>query len=348
MTSGITLKNVTKSFIRGGAHPGERTFALRGVDLDVEAGELTVVVTKTAYYTFATFYRQDGSVLEGAGSQRGRRVIARALLHEPVYCRLDHAGAEDQAAMRRGQPNFFLPFNRLGINPFTDLFPVTLLAEGTVRGTGGLRLVDEDCATTVSGLFAAGDVATRELICGGFTGGGSHNAAWALSSGTWAGSAAARHAQSLGRSAARRTLLPTGTAGLRPTSSARPVPHAALRAAVQDQVLPYDHNFLRHPDRLIPALRTLDEVWSTARARLRPAEQGLWRGREVSAMTAVARWMYTSALARTESRGMHKRDDLPEQDPRQHHWLTVGGLDSLWTRVESLASTDLAVSAAAS
>ena len=28
-----------------------------------------------------------------------------------------------------------------------------------------------------------GDAATRELICGGFTGGGSHNAAWAMSSG---------------------------------------------------------------------------------------------------------------------------------------------------------------------
>jgi hypothetical protein len=35
---------------------------------------------KTAYYSWATFYRADGSVLEGAGSTRGRSVIARALL----------------------------------------------------------------------------------------------------------------------------------------------------------------------------------------------------------------------------------------------------------------------------
>ena len=33
-----------------------------------------------------------------------------------------------------------------------------------------------------------------ELICGGFTAGGSHNAAWAISSGTWAGQGAAAHA----------------------------------------------------------------------------------------------------------------------------------------------------------
>jgi succinate dehydrogenase/fumarate reductase flavoprotein subunit len=37
-------------------------------------------VTKTAFYNYATFYRADGSVLEGAGSQRGRSVIARTLL----------------------------------------------------------------------------------------------------------------------------------------------------------------------------------------------------------------------------------------------------------------------------
>ena len=40
--------------------------------------------------------------------------------------------------MRQGQPNFFLVFDRLGIDPFTDLFEITLLAEGTVRGTGGV------------------------------------------------------------------------------------------------------------------------------------------------------------------------------------------------------------------
>ena len=46
--------------------------------------------------------------------------------------------------MRLGQPNFFLPFDRRGVNPFTDRFEVTLLAEGTVRGTGGLDVVDDD------------------------------------------------------------------------------------------------------------------------------------------------------------------------------------------------------------
>ncbi|WP_237047721.1 FAD-dependent oxidoreductase [Lentzea guizhouensis] len=156
-------------------------------------------VTKTAFYNYATFYRANGEVLEGAGSQRGRSVIARTLLMEKVFCKLDLADEAAQKAMRLAQPNFFLTFDRLGVNPFTDPFAVTLLAEGTVRGTGGIRIVDDGCATTVPGLYAAGDAATRELICGGFTGGGSHNAAWAISSGSWAGRTAARFARALGR-----------------------------------------------------------------------------------------------------------------------------------------------------
>ena len=48
-------------------------------------------LTKTAYYSWATFYRADGSVLEGAGSTRGRSVIARTLLTERVSARLVRA-----------------------------------------------------------------------------------------------------------------------------------------------------------------------------------------------------------------------------------------------------------------
>ena len=61
----------------------------------------------------------------------------------------------------------------------------------------------------------AGDTATRELICGGFTGGGSHNAAWAISSGVWAGAAEAVHA----RSVEGRRVIRMYTAALARTES---------------------------------------------------------------------------------------------------------------------------------
>ncbi|WP_330299098.1 FAD-binding protein [Streptomyces sp. NBC_00503] len=301
-------------------------------------------VTKTAFYTFATFYREDGSLLEGAASLGGRSVIARALLDGgKVHARLDRADAGARAAMRRAQPNFFLTFDRLGINPFTDRFAITLLAEGTVRGTGGIRITGDDCATAVPGLYAAGDAATREEICGGFTGGGSHNAAWAMSSGSWAGAGAARFSRSLasGR-AACRPVTGAGGAGLRPTGGTGSVhghrDTGELVRLVQDEVLPYDKNYLRHGDVLAASLATLDGAWAQLRGSLRGEGAGLVKARQAAAMTAHARWMYASALARTESRGMARRLDHPQEDPAQHHRIVTGGLDRVWTRTVPAAA----------
>ncbi|MFD3656507.1 FAD-binding protein [Streptomyces sp. NPDC058620] len=305
-------------------------------------------VTKTAFYSFATFYREDGTVLEGAASQGGRSVIARTLLDEKVYCRLDRAGSAARQAMRLAQPNFFLTFDRLGIDPFTQRFAVTLLAEGTVRGTGGIRITGDDCSTTVPGLYAAGDAATRELICGGFTGGGSHNAAWAISSGIWAGRGAARHARSLGARAGTGRLMAAGGAGLRPTGT--PGPAGDFRevvAAVQGEVLPYETNYLRQGDRLAAALEVLDSLWKESRASLHAGGADTVRTRQAAAMTAHARWMYASALARTETRGMAKRLDFPAQDPGQRHRIVTGGLDQVWTRTEPLTTAPTASTAPA-
>ncbi|WP_433657354.1 FAD-dependent oxidoreductase [Nocardia sp. CA-128927] len=291
-------------------------------------------VTKTAYYSFATFYLGNGEPLAGA-SGKSRSPIARALLTGPVYCTLDRADAEQRRAMRLGQPNFFLTFDRLGIDPFTDRFPITLLLEGTVRGTGGVRVAGADCSTSVPGLYVADDVATRELICGGFTSGGSHNAAWAMSSGSWAGAGAAEYARQQGNSVDDRQRFGAGGVGVRPTG--RPdveLQPVDIVAVVQREVLPYDKNHLRHGDRLRPALATLNEMWQQARANLTIAQADPSEVRSAAAMVAHARWMYTAALARTESRGMARRQEFPDLDPAQHHRLITGGLDELWTAPE--------------
>ncbi len=290
-------------------------------------------LTKTAYYSWATFYRGDRTAIEGAGSARGRTVIANTLREEPVFARIDRATDAEQRAMRKGQPNFFLVFDRLGIDPFTDFFEITLVAEGTVRGTGGVRIADYDCATDVPGLFAAGDTATRELICGGFTGGGSHNAAWAASSGSWAGRGAADFAVRRGRPLG--ILRGIGAAGLRPIDRSR-LDHREVAADVQRHVLPHDRNFVRHADHLAPALRSLDDTWSALRAGLGGVGEGVFRAREAAAMVAHGRWMYHAALHRSETRGMHKRTDYPAQDPAQRHRLLTGGLDDVWSRPESV------------
>ncbi|MEQ5842737.1 FAD-binding protein [Paraburkholderia acidicola] len=295
-------------------------------------------VTKSLFYTWATFYYEDGTPIEGAGSARGRGVIAKTLQTQPVYACLDRADVQIRAWMRTAQPNFFVPFDRLGLDPFTQRFPVTLRLEGTVRGTGGLHLVDDTCATSVEGLYAAGDAATRELICGGFTGGGSHNAAWAMSSGLWSGAGAADYARDAGPAARHRALRHAGGVGLHDGGDVTPVDSADLIQAVQAEVFPYERNWARRGDLLDDSLGRLDTLWQRVR-RAAPAKSAsdAVRTREATAMLATARWMYRSAQQRTETRGMHRRQEHAALDPHQHHRLLSGGLDEVW--VERLALT---------
>lgn len=293
-------------------------------------------VTKTRFYDWASFTYEDGSVIEGAGSKRGRSVIAKTLLSQPVYARLDQNMTEETKAwMRASQPNFFVAFDRAGIDPFTQRFPITMRLEGTVRGTGGIRITDRTCATSVRGLYASGDAATRELICGGFTGGGSHNAAWAMSSGYWAGQSAATFAQSLGEQATQRSVQGVGAAGLRGEGARSLAPQETI-AATQAEVMPYDRNLFRSESVLNESLGRLNSLWQEIRRSATPTDSDVIRSREAAAMVATARWMYSSGLQRQESRGMHKRLDYPDQDPTQKHYLISGGLDQVWVKAEPI------------
>jgi len=294
-------------------------------------------VTKSAFYRWATFYYEDGTVIEGAGSARGRSVIARTLLTQPVYAILDQAPEAIRASLRASQPNFFLPFDRVGIDPLTQRFPVTLRLEGTVRGTGGIRIANDECGTSVPGLYAAGDAATRELICGGFTGGGSHNAAWAISSGTWAGQGAAAHARKLGANARQRNPLGTGRATLRPavSSNATSLQDAdAIVRGVQAEGFPCDRNLFRTEAGLSDSLGRLDSLWQDVQARPAQFARTIIRSREAAAMVATARFMYRTAQFRPETRGMHKRQDFPALDPAQQRRLVTSGLDEIQVRAE--------------
>jgi succinate dehydrogenase/fumarate reductase flavoprotein subunit len=291
-------------------------------------------MTRSMSYAFATYFDAAGRELPIPQGSESTPALARALLNGPVFCHLGRMPEDIRAVLPQISPNFMLPFVRKRVDPFNEMFEVTLRGEGTVRGTGGLRIISDDCSTSVPGLFAAGDAASRERVAGATTGGGAQNSAWALSSGQWAGKGAASRGRTLGRRLDHRVEA-IGAAGLRPRQIVSSAASAKdVIATMQGEMLPFNKMIFRSGQRLGQSLSVLEDTWANIEASAQRSDVESGKSREAAALVATARWCYAAAQARNESRGMHLRDDAPAQNGEYARRLLVGGLDRVWTRFE--------------
>ncbi|WP_292760317.1 FAD-binding protein [Nostoc sp. NOS(2021)] len=304
---------------------------------------LNATVTRGVPFGWASYTDEAGNDLGGyINGRRDPFFLPNALMKGPVYARLDRATPEVKAVIEKSHFIAFLPYTKAGIDPYTERVPVTLVLEGTVRGTGGIRIVNDNCATKVPGLYAAGDAASREFLAGLASGGGGPNAAWAISTGQWAGVGAADFAKSLGAHANERVTRPAGQVGLRsPMAGRSPSPSSptsefdseAIVHGVQAQMLPLEKNYLRSEQGLLDSLAKLETLWQQVQENPKQdTVRDVEFSRRAAALTAVARWAYFSALHRTETRSEHIRMDYPETDPNQRYYQATGGLDKLWVR----------------
>jgi|LNFM01.2.fsa_nt_gb succinate dehydrogenase/fumarate reductase flavoprotein subunit len=298
-------------------------------------------------FRFATFIDADGNEMDELGEDR-QVAIAAAILKGPVFARLDKASTNEREMLRRGQPNCFLPYDRQSIDPFRDKFELTLRCEGTVRGVGGIRISGSRCETDIAGLYAAGDVASRQDLMGAISGGGGPNASWAIASGIMSGNAASDDAKRKRPTRDARSPSPLRSIAMRPSRqgsdqasgkspSSSPTP-AEIVAAVRTHMLPLETNFYRSADSLAATRASLADLWSGLPRDENGSERGSGRlpvtpetvkHREAVAMLACARWAISSAIVRRDSRGMHRRTDFPEFRKDAPTRIYSRGLDTI-------------------
>jgi succinate dehydrogenase/fumarate reductase flavoprotein subunit len=256
--------------------------------------------------------------------------LARSLPFGSVYAIIDKASAAIQEGLRRGQPNIFLPLDRLGIDPFRRRFPVTLRYEGTVRGVGGIA-VDHNCAASAPGLFAAGDAASREFVVGAVSGGGGPNSTWAIASGIWAGEAASDYAARNGPRGRARPRMSADRANPQAKGGLDADACSAAIETIQSEMFPLDRNFTRDEMTMRASLSRLDgasRAFGTAKISSKNGNNP-HRVRETAAMMASARWIYSSALQRRETRGIHRRRDYPGRESESPSRLRIQGVEQI-------------------
>lgn len=325
LSGGLGTNNLTGDSYLLAAEAG---VTLSGMEFSGQYGISPVFssVTKGVVYFWGTFFDEAGNEIDLPGD---RQSVAKYLLRGPVYAVLDKASPRLQEGFRVGQPNIFVPFDRMGIDPFTQRFQITLRHEGTVRGTGGI-VTDDRGATAVPGLFAAGDAACREGMAGATSGGGGPNAAWALATGSWAGEGAAAFAGRLGSQHAARRVR-----SARPQAPAIGGPERTagileVIERIKGETLPLEKGFFRSEESLAANEAVLGDLWRDRDWRQAGNGYDAARIREAEALIATARWVTASALLRRESRGVHRRTDLPESDPALAVSIRSGGLDTPW------------------
>ena len=313
MSKALGTYGLTGDALLMGAEAGA---ILSGMEFSGQYGisHAAATVTKNLIFDWATFSDSEWSDSSKA-SEDDFELLAQHLPEGPVYAVIDKASPHIQEGLRRGQPNIFLPLDRQGIDPFRQRFPVTLRYEGTVRGVGGL-MIDAAGATSVPGLFAAGDAASREPVVGATSGGGGPNSTWAIASGFIGralGCGARRRrlrAARLIKGGRRQRTREIANPGPRSTRDRLPTTFRARRRRC------FRWNATSRGTQgvcrtRLPTSPTRVGLFALRGARSCPDRRGRRREREVAAMLATARWICASALERRETRGIHRRRDFP-------------------------------------
>jgi L-aspartate oxidase len=246
------------------------------------------------------------------------------------HCWLDATGLEQ---FDQRFPTIAAALREVGLDPATDWLPIAPAAH---HFSGGV-VTDLDGATTIPGLWAAGEVA-----CSGVHG-ANRLASNSLLEGMVFGfrvvEAIERGVDGCSATGAMRAVLGVGADGVDPTVIAgrrvddfKPYPWSGSTASVADQpdLVELRDRIQRSMTAGAGVLRSASSLAAT-RAVVEDAAGELDVAADVAALhelrnlVDLGRAVLTAAQGREESRGAHTRDEFPERDEHFRVRLVLGG-----------------------
>jgi L-aspartate oxidase len=246
-----------------------------------------------------------------------RDVVARAIAREgmgdnPQQPRLVHLDMRHVQSMDLTQrfPGISRFLAAHGLSLHRDLIPIRPAAHYLM---GGIR-TDLDGRTTIQGLYAAGEAA-----CTGVHG-ANRLASNSLLEGLVFGARAAKamladpsHERNVGTPATPQTTPLTGE------------DEAAVEALISQlqSTMWRTAGLLRDGHALSEGIAERDAI-ETSLARIAPRNKSNRRVFEAQSLLTVSRAILLSALARTESRGAHFRNDFPKRDDENFRKHSIG------------------------
>ncbi len=269
-------------------------------------------------------------IKEGRGSEHGGVYLDIAWIKEKLPNAEEH--------IKRKLPSMYHQFKQLA---GVDITKETMEVGPTTHYVmGGIRVDADTQASTVPGLFAAGECAA------GINGAnrlGGNSLSDLLVFGKRAGEYAAKFAQENGAITINQTEIDEGTRkALEPFNRTGENPYQIqheLQEMMQDLV-----GIVRREDEMQQALDGLETLWQRAEkcgvTGHREFNPGWHTALDLNNLLTVSEAITRSAIERKESRGAQFRDDYPAKDPEYSKFNFVTWRDSdgqMQTRREPIA-----------
>lgn len=198
---------------------------------------------------------------------------------------------------------------------------------GLVGEFGGLW-VDEDMASSVPGLFAAGDICVHGSRAWGATAQpGRHRGSgigFATFSGRVAGPSAAAYAGGIQTPALSGEQVGAIDARVTaPLTSKGSLKHMEMVAEIQKVMQPLGNSLYRHESRLTKALARVEELKGLLPELKAADPHQMFGANECAAMLLCSEMFFKASLERKESLGWFLREDYPEPSGTGLEWVIV-------------------------